>query len=73
MQSYWKLPPAGRCESHQCSSTEVGQCTREGKLYFITSEVHTSCNTSPWEQYSCEEALEIDTNNHINCVEITGE
>lgn len=73
MKSYWNLPIAGRCESHQCSSTEVGQCTREGKLYFVTSESLRAIQGTPWEQYSCEEALKIDQSNDFICEEITGE
>lgn len=70
MKSQYNLPTMGRCESHQCSSTEVGQCTRQGKLYFVTSEQLRKNHSIPWEQYSCSEALAIDTANGFICEEI---
>ena len=72
MKSHYNLLLSGQCESHQCSSIEVGRCTREGKLYFVTSEQLRKSHGIPWEQYSCQEALEIDQNNGFICEEITG-
>lgn len=74
MKSFYNLDLKGRCESHQCDSVEYGQCSRIGSLYLVKggSNGHTHLDDNPWEQYSCEEALQIDIENGWSCILIDG-
>lgn len=77
MKSFYNLDLKGRCESHQCNSVESGQCTRIGSLYLIeggsNGHTHIDNDCAPWEQHSCEEALQIDIGNGWDCTLIDGE
>lgn len=71
MKSHYNLPLEGQCDSHNCESVDIGRCNRIGKLYRLTSEVHEHINEIPWEEYSCDEAKQINYDRGFTSEEVT--